>query len=35
LEPQENGFATLVGDFLVLSDYHALYEFNDQQFHKL
>jgi transglutaminase-like putative cysteine protease len=33
LEPQENGWATLVGDFLVLSDYHALYQFNDQQFH--
>lgn len=35
LEPQENGFATIVGDFLTLSDYHALYEFNDQQFHQL
>jgi predicted transglutaminase-like cysteine proteinase len=35
LEPQENGFATLVGDFLTLSDYQALYEFNDQQFHKV
>jgi hypothetical protein len=35
LEPQENGFATLVGDFLTLSDYHALYEFNDQQFHQI
>jgi transglutaminase-like putative cysteine protease len=34
LEPQENGFATIVGDFLTLSDYHALYEFNDQQFHQ-
>ena len=35
IEPQENGFATIVGDFLTLSDYQALYEFNDQQFHKL
>ena len=35
LEPQENGFATLVGDFLTLSDYQAIYEFNDQQFHQI
>jgi predicted transglutaminase-like cysteine proteinase len=35
LEPQENGLATLVGDFLILSDYQALYQFNDQQFHKV
>jgi predicted transglutaminase-like cysteine proteinase len=35
LEPQENGFATLVGDFLTLSDFQALYEFNDQQFHQV
>jgi transglutaminase-like putative cysteine protease len=35
LEPQENGWATLVGDFLTLSDYQALYQFNDQQFHKI
>jgi len=35
LEPQENGFATLVGDFITLSDYQALYEFNDQQFHQI
>ena len=35
LEPQENGFATFLGDFLTLSDYKALYQFNDQQFHKL
>jgi transglutaminase-like putative cysteine protease len=35
LEPQENGFATFLGDFLTLSDYQALYQFNDQQFHKL
>jgi len=35
LEPQENGWATLVGDFLTLSDYHALYQFNDQQFHQI
>jgi transglutaminase-like putative cysteine protease len=35
LEPQENGWATLVGDFITLSDYQALYEFNDQQFHKI
>jgi predicted transglutaminase-like cysteine proteinase len=35
LEPQENGWATLVGDFLTLSDYQALYQFNDQQFHQI
>jgi transglutaminase-like putative cysteine protease len=35
LEPQENGWATLIGDFLTLSDYHALYQFNDQQFHQI
>jgi predicted transglutaminase-like cysteine proteinase len=35
LEPQENGFATLVGDFITLSDYNAIYEFNDQQFHQI
>jgi transglutaminase-like putative cysteine protease len=35
LEPQENGLATLVGDFLTLSNYQALYEFNDQQFHQI
>ncbi len=35
IEPQEDGLATLVGDFLTLSDYQALYEFNDQQFHQL
>jgi len=35
LEPQENVLATLVGDFLTLSDYQALYQFNDQQFHKI
>lgn len=35
LEPQENGWATLVGDFLTLSNYQAQYEFNDQQFHKI
>jgi predicted transglutaminase-like cysteine proteinase len=35
LEPQENGWATLVGDFITLSDFQALYEFNDQQFHKI
>jgi predicted transglutaminase-like cysteine proteinase len=35
LEPQENGWATFVGDFLTLSNYQALYEFNDQQFHKI
>jgi predicted transglutaminase-like cysteine proteinase len=35
LEPQENGWATVVGDFLTLSDYHALYQFNDQQFHQI
>jgi transglutaminase-like putative cysteine protease len=35
IEPQEDGFATLVGDFLTLSDYQALYEFNDQQFHQV
>lgn len=35
LEPQENGWATVVGDFLTLSDYYALYQFNDQQFQSL
>jgi predicted transglutaminase-like cysteine proteinase len=35
LEPQENGWATFVGDFLTLSDYQALYQFNDQQFHRI
>jgi hypothetical protein len=35
LEPQENGLATLVGDFLTLSNYQAVYEFNDQQFHQI
>jgi hypothetical protein len=35
LEPQENGWATLIGDFLTLSDYQALYQFNDQQFHQI
>ena len=35
IEPQEDGLATLVGDFLTLSDYQALYEFNDQQFHQV
>ena len=35
LEPQENGWATLVGDFLTLSNYKALYQFNDQQFHQI
>jgi predicted transglutaminase-like cysteine proteinase len=35
LEPQENGWATLVGDFIMLSDFQALYQFNDQQFHQI
>ena len=35
LEPQENGMATLVGDFLTLSGFQALYQFNDQQFHQI
>ena len=35
LEPQENGWATFVGDLLMLSDYQALYQFNDQQFHQV
>jgi transglutaminase-like putative cysteine protease len=35
LEPQENGWATIVGDFITLSDFQALYQFNDQQFHQL
>jgi predicted transglutaminase-like cysteine proteinase len=35
LEPQENGFATFIGDFLTLSGFQALYDFNDQQFHNL
>ena len=32
VEPQENGWATFLGDFLTLSGYQALCEFNDQQF---
>jgi hypothetical protein len=32
LEPQENGWNTLIGDFLDLSGYHAIYQFNDYQF---
>jgi predicted transglutaminase-like cysteine proteinase len=35
LEPQENGWATVLGDFITLSDYQALYQFNDQQFHRI
>ena len=35
LEPQENGLATLVGDFFTLSGYQALFQFNDQQFHQI
>jgi transglutaminase-like putative cysteine protease len=35
LEPQENGLATVVGDFLTLSGFQALFQFNDQQFHQL
>lgn len=35
LEPQENGWATLVGDFIMLSDFQALCQFNDQQFHQI
>jgi transglutaminase-like putative cysteine protease len=35
LEPQEDGWATIVGDFITLSDFQALYQFNDQQFHQL
>jgi len=33
LEPQENGLATFAGDFLTLSGFKAIYQFNDQQFH--
>jgi len=35
LEPQENGWATGAIDLLTLSDYQALYQFNDQQFHQI
>jgi transglutaminase-like putative cysteine protease len=35
VEPQENGMATFVGDYLTLSGFQALYQFNDQQFHQI
>jgi predicted transglutaminase-like cysteine proteinase len=35
LEPQQNGLATIVGDFVMLSDFQALCQFNDQQFHEI
>jgi predicted transglutaminase-like cysteine proteinase len=35
LEPQENGLATVVGDFVMLSDFQALCQFNDQQFREI
>jgi transglutaminase-like putative cysteine protease len=35
LEPQESGWATLVGDFLTLSGYQAAYQFNDYYFQKV
>jgi predicted transglutaminase-like cysteine proteinase len=35
LEPQENGLATIFGDYLTLSGFQALYQFNDQQFHQI
>jgi predicted transglutaminase-like cysteine proteinase len=35
LEPQESGLATFTSDFLTLSGFQALYQFNDQQFHKV
>ena len=35
IEPQENGWATGAIDILTLSDYQALYQFNDQLFHQI
>jgi len=35
IEPQENGWNTLIGDFLSLSGYQAVCYFNDFQFHKI
>jgi uncharacterized repeat protein (TIGR01451 family) len=35
LEPQENGMATILGDYITLSGFQALYQFNDQQFHQI
>ena len=32
IEPQANGFATVIGDFLALSGYEGKYRFNDEQF---
>ena len=35
VEPQENGWSTVVGDFIMLSGFQPLYQFNDQQFHQI
>lgn len=35
LEPQADGWSTLIGDFLELSGYKAVCEFNDAQYHTL
>jgi len=35
IEPQGNGWNTLIGDFLSLSGYEAICYFNDSQFHKI
>jgi hypothetical protein len=35
IEPQGNGWNTLIGDFLSLSGYTAMYQFNDQQFKQI
>jgi len=35
LEPQQDGWSTLIGDFLSLSGYSAMYEFNDLQFKQI
>jgi predicted transglutaminase-like cysteine proteinase len=33
IEPQQNGWSTLIGDFLSLSGYEAICYFNDSQYH--
>jgi hypothetical protein len=35
IEPQANGWNTLIGDFLSLSGYQAVCYFNDSQFHRI
>jgi predicted transglutaminase-like cysteine proteinase len=35
IEPQVDGWKTIIGDYLALSAYHAQYKFNDKQFKTL